>query len=112
LKDYEATKENDDKIAAYFKAHQLELSYANLEKAFRELKAQGVSFVPEEVEEPLPEVPGMGEPQIFTMSDVNAMSPERKRKLMRGQFGEQFAARVVEIHRRAKEAARKEAEGK
>src|SRR6267154_2160342 len=80
LKDYEPTEANDNKLAAYFTAHQLPLSYESLEKAFAALKAQSENFVTEKELPPLPEVPGMNT-KIFTVFDINDMDPSRYRKL-------------------------------
>jgi hypothetical protein len=101
VKDYEPTKENDDKIAAYFKAHQLELTYANLEKAFVELKKQGESFKAKKELPDLPETP-KGVPLVHSMSDVNSLSPEEYKRAYFGPHQIQFRARVNEIIRRAK----------
>lgn len=103
LKDYEPTEANYNKLAAYFNANQLPLTYQSLEKAFVALKAQGARFVAEKELPPLPEVPGMGEPQIFTPSDITDMPPERYKKLYFGRSSVQFRARITEILRRAKE---------
>lgn len=101
IKDYEPTQANDDRLAAYFNAHQLPLTYHSLEKAFAALKAQGERYVAEKQLPDLPEVPGMN-PKIFTVSDINNMDRERYKRLYFGPHKDQFRARVAEIIHRAK----------
>jgi hypothetical protein len=103
IADFDRTTESSKKIADYLKEYNLEFNDDNLEIAFRELKARGVSFVAAPVEEPLPEVPGMGEPQIFTKADIDDMPSERYKKLYFGPSAAQFRARVAEILRRERE---------
>lgn len=108
--------ENTSAMDAYLKANQLEFSFVNCVAAYNALTKAGHKFVldrveapalpapaPEE-EPPLPEVPGMGEPQIYTVADVKKMPPDRYKKL----YGTSscpnlpFRARVDEILRRGK----------
>ena len=101
LKDYVPTKENDDKIAAYFKAHQFELSYANLEKAFVELKAQGETFTtkPEEELSVLAPVPAYMN-GIRTSKDIRDLPPETFRKWRKGPDRDAFFKRLETIKQR------------
>ena len=109
LSDYDRSEESAKKIQEFLKEHSLEFSEENLERAFKELRAAGVSFTStsgaasaEEELPPLPEVPGMN-PQIFTMGDINDMDHERYKRLYFGSTSAQFRARVAEIIRREKE---------
>jgi hypothetical protein len=104
LRDYDQSVESAKKIGDYMKANGLvEFSEENLEKAFQALTAQGVSFVAAPELPPLPDVPGMSDPQIFTKADIDDMPPERYKKLYFGPSAAQFRARVAEILRRERE---------
>lgn len=106
--------ENSAAIDAYQKEKGLPFSLESCIEAYNEMTKRGHRFLldklapPVAAEEelpPLPEVPNMGEPQIFTMSDITRMPPERYRKLYGTQNAPNvaFRARVNEIIRRAKE---------
>ena len=100
--------ENSDAISSYLQERSLDWTLPNAVEAYNALTKRGHRFVVETLapiekeEEPLPEVPGMN-PQIFTVSEINSMSPERYKKLYFGPSSVQFRARVAEIIRRAKE---------
>jgi hypothetical protein len=109
---FKQCQENSDAISAYLQEQHLNWTLPNAVEAYNSLVKRGHKFVLETLappapvekeEEPLPPVPGMGEPQIFTLSDVNNMSSERYRTLYHGSTKAQFRARVAEIIRRAKE---------
>ena len=108
--DYDRSPESAKRIDDYMKANGLvDFTEENLEKSFQALRAQGVSFIAETPEEELPElpeVPGMADPQIFTVGDINRMPPERYKKLYGTTHAPNlaFRARVNEIFRRAREA--------
>ncbi len=106
--------ENSAAIDAYLKEKNLTFSLESCIEAYNELTKRGHRFLldklapPVPVEEelpPLPEVPGMHDPQIFTMDDINRMPPERYRKLYGTTYAPNlpFRARVAEIIRRARE---------
>ncbi len=120
LADFDQSEQSAKQIGDYMKANNLEFSEENLEKSFQALRAQGVSFTAAIVapaaaasapvipaapaEEPLPEVPGMGAPQIHTVADIKNMPPERYRKLYGTTHCPNlpFRARVNEILKRGK----------
>jgi hypothetical protein len=104
-------QENSDAISSYLREKNLDFTLPNATEAYNALVKRGHKFVLETLappapvekeEEPLPEVPGMN-PQIFTVSDINAMDKDRYKKLYFGSSATQFRARVNEIIRRAKE---------
>src|SRR5260370_42007734 len=75
-------QENSAPIDAYLKEKNLVFSLESCIEAYNELTKRGHRFVldklapPAPVEEelpPLPDVPGMRDPQIFTVSDINNM---------------------------------------
>ena len=109
LHDYDQSERSAKFIADGLKERGLDFSVENLEKVFADLKARGVNFmsaaapIKEEELPPLPGVPGMGDPQIFTPGDVARMPAERYKKLYFGSSSVQFRARVTEILKRAKE---------
>jgi hypothetical protein len=108
-------QENSAAIDKYLKEKNLVFTLESCIEAYNELTKRGHRFlldklgppvVAEEELPPLPEVPGMGEPQIFTVSDINnnnIMPPERYKKLYFGPHKIEFRARVEEIMRRARE---------
>ena len=107
-------QENSAAIDGYLKEKGLVFSLESCIEAYNQLTSRGHRFlldklappvVAEEELPPLPEVPGMGEPQIFTVSDITRMPAERYRKLYGTTHAPNlaFRARVNEILRRAKE---------
>jgi hypothetical protein len=107
-------QENSAAIDKYLKEKNLVFSLESCIEAYNELTKRGHRFLLNKLEAPavaekelppLPPVPGMGEPQIFTVSDINRMPPERYRKLYGPSNNPNlpFRARVNEILRRAKE---------
>src|ERR1700731_2545875 len=109
---FKQCQENSAAIDGYLKEKNLVFSLESCIEAYNELTRRGHKFLldklapPAPAEEelpPLPEVPGMGEPQIFTVSDINnnkIMPPERYNKLYFGPHKIEFRARVDEILRR------------
>ena len=106
-------QENSDAISSYLREKTLDFTLPNAVEAYNALTKRGHKFLLDRLEPPaaaeeelppLPEVPGMGNPPIFTMSEINSMSPERYKKLYFGAHAAEFRARVAEIIRRAKEA--------
>src|SRR5258706_11996555 len=78
-------QENSAAIDAYHKEKNLVFSLESCMEAYNELTKRGHRFLldklapPVAVEEelqPLPNVPGMRDPQIFTVSDINNMPHE------------------------------------
>jgi hypothetical protein len=109
--------ENSAAIESYLREKNLGFTLPTAVEAYNELTKRGHKFVletlvpPTSVEKelpPLPEVPGMGEPQIFTATDLREMPRERYRRLYFGPHSAEFRARVNEIIRREKAAAAKE----
>jgi hypothetical protein len=104
--------ENSAAIGAYQREKGLGFSLESCIEAYNELTRRGHKFLLDTLAPPvaakkelpeLPPVPGMGEPQIFTVGDVNRMPSERYKKLYFGPSSTQFRARVAEIIRREKE---------
>lgn len=96
IKDYEPTQANDDKLAAYFNAHQLPLTYQSLEQAFAALRARGETFVtaPPEIDEFLAyPLPGYM-PNIRNKADINRVPREKFTKFMTGKDKAAWQARV------------------
>ena len=107
LADFDRSEESAKKIGDYLKAHELSFTEENLEKAFADLKAQGVKFTAAPaapaapVEEPLPEVPPVV-PQVNTIADIKKVPQADYHKAWFGPHQKKFRARVNEILRRGK----------
>ena len=106
--------ENSAAIDAYLKEKNLVFSLESCIEAYNALTQRGHKFLLDTLVPPvaakkelpeLPPVPGMGEPQIFTVDDINRMPAERYRKLYGTTHAPNlaFRARVDEILRRARE---------
>jgi len=105
-------QENSAAIDAYLKEKNLVFSLESCIEAYNELTKRGHRFLldklapPAPAEEelpPLPDVLGMGDPQIFTPGDIHGMPQARYNRLYFGPQASQFRARVDEILRRARE---------
>ena len=102
-KDYDQSPASATKMGDYMKSHGLELTFENLEKAFKELTSQGVTFIAPvvPVEEPLPEVPDYF-PKMETKKDIRNIPLEKFKELYHGVDRQSFKARLVAVANRGK----------
>jgi hypothetical protein len=103
IHDYDQSTESAQKLGGYLKERGLELVDANLERAFTELKAQGVRFTRAPAEPEYPPLPA-SMPDIRSKSDINKIPHEKFRLFMtQHRDKELWKARVHFILQRAAE---------